>query len=159
MKKIGTFLVGAIFLVTPLVTSAQTYTPEQKASLITALQQLVLILNQQIQQIILQKSQASSTPSIFTTPSGAIINQDGIAVSVPLGTSTTTQVVNIADQILSLQNQIYQLQVKEQSDEAALKKQGLAIQTLWPEIYALRDKEKSNEQTIQLQIANLRLSN
>lgn len=64
MKKLGSFVLGVFLLVSPVTASAQTYSEEQRATLIAALQQLVIILTQQIQTILAQQQQVLNQQKI-----------------------------------------------------------------------------------------------
>lgn len=81
MKKTIGLVLGCILLVSPIVASAQSYTDDQRATLIATLQQLVIILTQQIEILIQQKQ-------VITPSMGGVSD-----VLPPIQTPTITPVV------------------------------------------------------------------
>lgn len=88
MKKTLGLVLGCILLVSPIMVSAQSYTDEQRATLIATLQQLVVILTQQIEILIQQKQ--VTTPTVL--PIGGVSDVQP-PVQIPVITPVVTPVI------------------------------------------------------------------
>lgn len=77
MKKLGSLLLCSILLFTPFLASADT---TSQTALIGLYEQLISLLTQEVQEMTLAQAQP---PVTFTTPSGALIGQNGTVLSTP----------------------------------------------------------------------------
>lgn len=81
MKKPLGVLIGVVLFIMPVSVSAQTYTDSQKASLIAALQQLVVILTEQLHQLLTQQKEVLTQQSQILNQQQRVI--DTMTTSVP----------------------------------------------------------------------------